>query len=378
MAPSTQRKYDRSWTLWKDFLRSLHPTDPPAQLSDHAFAPTSLNPNAVTRLLTMFVHYLATDLQHSAEATSGHLSALRFHFRRFFCRTEPFDDPQLLACKRALYLDRAAFRGQPRQAAPVPLAFVESIIAHFGVPSPQKRILAVATALAFCCLLRPSEYCNTGTDVDTARHVIRAEQILFERRTGTDSAGSTFFPAHALPPDFHFTDCASVKIVFLSAKNISLRSSQSVWFSTSTDARIQLPRILFDWARTANLHRDDHFLSFRPTPTGQTCPLSYARLTKTLKFTARLFGLDPARFTCHGFRVGGATLLRASGADDGTIMAMGRWRSLPACLGYQASSTAAYDRVLTLLGTPDRFTPRDVQLSQTPATLRLRHAAHTA
>lgn len=372
VAASTQKKYDRSWTLWKDFLRSLSPTDTDQPTSDHDYAPTDLAPNRVTRLLTMWVHYLAADLTCTAEATSGHLSALRFHFRRFFCRTDVFDDPQLAACKRTLYLDPAAFRGNCRQAAPVPLEMVETIISHFGVPAPQKRVIAVATALAFCCLMRPSEYCNTGPDVTTANHVIRAAQVLFERRATAPSGCSTFHPAHDLPRDFQYSDCLSVKVVFLTAKNISLRSSQSIWFSTTTAARIQLPRILFDWARSAHLRHDDHFLSYRTTPTGHTNPLSYARLTKVLKHTARLFGHDPTRFTCHGFRVGGATLLRASGADDGTIMIMGRWRSLPACLGYQASSTVTYDRMLELLGTPGQFTSRDVQLGNIRA-----HASNT-
>eukprot|EP01032_Pedospumella_encystans_P028479 gene28479-32165_t len=111
----------------------------------------------------------------------------------------------------------------------------------------------------------------------------------------SSAPNSTFHPAHALPSDFVFTDCLSVKIVFLSAKNISLRSSQSVWFSTDTDARLQLPRILFDWAKNANLHSTDHFVSYRTTPVDVTNPLSYARLRKVLQYTARLFGLDPTR-----------------------------------------------------------------------------------
>lgn len=261
-------------------------------------------------------------------------------------------------------------RGKRRQAAPIPLAFVESIISHFGVPSLQKRIVAVTAALAFCCLLRPSEYCNTGHDETTEKHIVRAAQVLFERRARHPRASSTFHPAHALPADFLFSECASVKIVFLTAKNISLRSSQSLWFSTGTPARIQLPRILFDWARSANLHHNDPFVSYRQQPHDASCPLSYSRFTKVLKFTAQLFGLEPDRFTCHGVRAGGATLLRAAGADDGMIMVMGRWRSLRACLGYQAPSTATYDHMLHLLGTPDQFTPRDIQLSQVTTALR--------
>ena len=84
-----------------------------------------------------------------------------------------------------------------------------------------------------------------------------------------------------------------------------------------------------------------------------------------------MFHLRPAGFSSHSFRIGGATHLRAAGVDDGTIMRMGRWKSLPACLGYQAASTHANDRVLGLLSSPGNFTTRDVHLSD-------RHTALTS
>ena len=78
-----------------------------------------------------------------------------------------------------------------------------------------------------------------------------------------------------------------------------------------------------------------------------------------LKHTARLFGLDASHYSCHSLRVGGATH-----QTDGEILLMGRWRSMPACLGYQAPSTATHDRLLALLEKGGKFTNRDVLLSQ--------------
>jgi hypothetical protein len=85
-----------------------------------------------------------------------------------------------------------------------------------------------------------------------------------------------------------------------------------------------------------------------------------------LKFTAAKQRLPATRYSCHCLRVGGASLLRAAGADDSEIMALGRWRSLPACIGYQAPSTATNDRLLHFLGQHGLFTNRDVHLSTVP------------
>jgi hypothetical protein len=44
---------------------------------------------------------------------------------------------------------------------------------------------------------------------------------------------------------------------------------------------------------------------------------------------------------------------------------MGRWKSLPACLGYQETSTRAHDRMQALLMTPGLYTNRDLHLQYT-------------
>jgi hypothetical protein len=156
--------------------------------------------------------------------------------------------------------------------------------------------------------------------------------------------------------------------VFLSAKNIDMRSAKAVWFSTDTSAAINLPRILFDWARSNNARADDFFLSYRARPTARvTTGLNYHRMNTILKFTAAKQRLPGTRYSCHCLRVGGASLLRAAGADDSEIMALGRWRSLPACIGYQAPSTATNDRLLRFLGQEGLFTNRDVHLSTVPS-----------
>lgn len=313
----------------------------------------------------MFIHYLVRDINLSAEATVSHLSGLSFQFRNAGCCTAPFTSNRVLACRRALFKDPAAFREHTRQTLPATFAMIESIVNHFSQPALRKRIIAVATALAFSCLLRASEYCETSSAPDAGQHVLRAAHVLFERRQHAAQAGPPqFFAAHELPATMTFADCASVKIIFASAKNITLRSGKSLWFSTATKNRLHLARLLFQWAQDAQLSATDPFLSFRANNrTHSRCTLSYGRLNAVIKHTAKMFGLRPTHFSSHSLRVGGATHLRAAGADDGTIMRMGRWKSLPACLGYQAANTAANDHLLDILGSPSVFTTRDVHLA---------------
>ena len=47
------------------------------------------------------------------------------------------------------------------------------------------------------------------------------------------------------------------------------------------------------------------------------------------------------------------------------IMLMGRWKSLPACLGYQNNSESAQALMMRMLTTHDLFTEHDIRLAST-------------
>jgi hypothetical protein len=52
------------------------------------------------------------------------------------------------------------------------------------------------------------------------------------------------------------------------------------------------------------------------------------------------------------------------------IQLIGRWQSLPSCLGYQAESTAEFDRMLGILSNISAFTHKDIRIGLTkPGTL---------
>ncbi|KAJ1393496.1 hypothetical protein B484DRAFT_340513, partial [Ochromonadaceae sp. CCMP2298] len=91
---------------------------------------------------------------------------------------------------------------------------------------------------------------------------------------------------------------------------------------------------------------------------------------KVVKQAATTFGFAPTLFGPHALRVGGATVLRAVGATDGGILLMGRWKSLPACLGYQEVSSQTHDRMLSMLLQPGTYTARDIRLQYRVPALR--------
>ena len=361
---STQEKYSLSWRRWRDFLVALAPSAALDSAPDAALLPANGPPARTVKLLSMFTSYLARDLALSVANVSATMSGLKYHFQRLFHDTEAFDDARLKACKQGLYRDPTVTRPSSNHTTPVTLEMVQSITTHFSTPSLHKRSVAVAVLLAFSCMLRPGEYCNTSKYAD---HIIHADQVMFER--AHPRGPSTFHTADALPNGFTYAQCVSVKIVFLSAKNQAphARHGQAVWFSTTTAAQIKLPAVLFEWAQAANLQATDPFTAYRLTPQRATAKwLSYGRLNNILKYTAQRFGVSPAHFSCHGLRVGGASLLRAAGLDDGFILTMGRWKGLPSSLIYQASSTASNDRMLNVLSTSTAFTTRDLRLAQPP------------
>lgn len=376
---STRRRYGTAWKHWRVFLDLAfdRPVDPARPDSHYLLLRT--HADEVQQLIMMFMSYLFRDLHHTAEYINNALAGLSHQFRVSGRPTEVFRSVATKACRRALFLDPSAYR-ESRQALPATFAMVHSITTHFGTGSLHKRIIAVATALAFCCLLRASEYCFTNCAQDADRHVIRASQVLFERRQPPGaSQPPQFVPAHQITPSMHISEFASVKLLILSAKNIPIRKGTALWFSTAgTGSEIHLARMLFSWAQDAGLRESDPFLSYRAAHSPSSRKhLSYARLNAVLKFTAQTFGLAGTRFSSHSLRIGGATHLRAGGADDGTILRMGRWRSLPACLGYQAPSTAQTDRLIVMLSTPTRFTIRDILFAHPTTTLTGHRSAPT-
>jgi hypothetical protein len=227
---------------------------------------------------------------------------------------------------------------------------------------------AAAIVFAFCCLLRPSEYL-WGTQSNI--HVLTASQLQFECviPSATNPTSSSTFISLADIRGIPWDQVRLLRIHMHSAKNISSRTGSRLWFSASDVGSIHLVRVMYDWGQHAQALPNTPVFSWptthhdkQHTRTPQRTNLLYRNFHELLQRTAAYFGFEGTQFGCQSLRVGGATLLRAAGADDGLICLMGRWRSLPACLGYQEISTAAHDRMSSLLLTPGIYTTRDIEM----------------
>jgi|TARA_B110000027_G_C15877819_1_gene194034 hypothetical protein len=83
----------------------------------------------------------------------------------------------------------------------------------------------------------------------------------------------------------------------------------------------------------------NNLLRVDPTPAGQAgstplfrdprsnTPLQYGVVNDLIKKLMSAVGEDPAGFSTHGLRIGGATALFAAGASETVVRTMGRWSS---------------------------------------------------
>ncbi|KAJ1431840.1 hypothetical protein B484DRAFT_327648 [Ochromonadaceae sp. CCMP2298] len=165
-----------------------------------------------------------------------------------------------------------------------------------------------------------------------------------------------------------------------SAKNF--HDGRALWFSRDTSHKsLQLVHILYNWARLSrptlnDQAHNDFLLSYPSNSVSGRESLSYDTFASVVERTASKFGFNPSNFGRHSLRIGGASLLRTAGASDMNICLMGRWKSLPACLGYQEVSTVTHDKTLNLLRT-NAYTTRDIRLQyRIPELKTLASVAH--
>jgi hypothetical protein len=318
-------------------------------------------------MLTLFIQYLVHDLGLSYNTLMTTMSGVRWHFDRFLCESSAFDSPAIRNCKAAVRRDPARAPTKLRRALPLTLRMLEWLLERYR-PSAitpasystrmNNQLLCTALIFAFCCMLRPSEY----EKVKDTKHVILAGSIFFE--CVLPGASRPCLRSANNLADVDLSHVTTVKLDWLSAKNIAVRAGRTIWFTAfdSSSSGINLVSCLFLWAKCAQLGPFDFFLSYRQL-CGTRKVLSYLRMTTVVKEAAFHFGFNPDNFSCYSLRVGAASLLRAAGASDGDICLMGRWKSLPSCLIYQEASTQAHDLMLGMLLSRGVFTERDILLA---------------
>lgn len=367
VSANTLKKYDIAWKYWKQFLVESYAL-PPGHYTDEQLDTSRLNPRERLELILCWIHYLqhASGLDLSYEYIAQLLSGLRYKFRVHWIDTTVFDHPLVRACKSGLARDPTKAATKQQRTRPMTLNMVDYILAQYPPDGLDldRALLGVAVVFAFTCLLRPSEFCSDTS----ADHAYRADAVLFECRT-TDNPHELTYHTAANLHNISWSQVQLVKLTMRHAKNIKFRTGKSVWFSadpTPDVDRRQLTEHLFRWAKRAHLQPDSLLMSFRVSNLGNGTyrKLQYRHFIAVIKEAAAHFQFDTTHFSGYSPRIGGASLLRAAGASDGFIKLMGRWKTLPACLTYQETSTKACDFMLGLLSAPGLYTERDVQLAQ--------------
>jgi len=158
---------------------------------------------------------------------------------------------------------------------------------------------------------------------------------------------------------YAYEDFKTVKFSLLHAKNIRNDFGVPIWFSTHDKAHQPVPFIhfIYTWSKHSMRLDTDPFLSFRVR--GHFFCLLYSHIQTAVKSSATHFGLSATWFN---------TIARAANLSVPNIMHMGRWKSLPAPILYQAQSTALNDHILSVINNPTLFTSDDILLSRVLAS----------
>jgi hypothetical protein len=360
VSEGTRRSYATVWPRWCTFLHTLFEVAADPDTPEEAYIPRKLSTHDLARLVGWFAAYMLTELQLKPARIQHEMAALRFQFITRRADIAAFQAEHIKAIRRGLTQTEPEGPQVLHRRLPVTLEMVLHIYHDYSHRStPYRRASAAAMIMSFCCLFRPSEYL-WGTR-SGARHVLKAAQLEFECRDlqGHNTTFLSLTAIHGVP----WSRVVLLRINMLSAKNIPWRTGARLWFSATDTTTLNLVRVMYNWAQfSVAVPTAPVFSWASPTDPSKRVYLNYRDFHQLIRRTAGRFGFNPTQFGCQGVRAGGATLLRAAGANDGFICLMGRWRSLPSCLRYQEVTTAAHDQMAILLMTPGLYSNRDLRL----------------
>ena len=365
---SSQDRYKTSWIKWITFISAYSGIQQETLTPQHLYPGKNSDPPLVL-LLIMFISYAWNTLHLSADNISQMMSHIRYYFKLRMLDTDSFDHESVQACKQAVKLQYATTteNPHPRRKIPFTVSMVKAFIKRWSRSNnPHERVLAAAAPLAFCCLLRGSEYLQTPKRGNQHRiHAIRACDIQFQRKL-SNSAIEYIDASQIHEKKLTWEQVRLVRITLQSAKNDPYRAGRTMWFKARQENQHgwDLAEILFHWAESIKLQPENQFFSY-PTIKKKKIvllPLTYDYMRKAIRTFVIEIGLSPQLYGVHSFRVGGACTLRAGGASDSFIQFMGRWRSLPSSYTYHELNGAQFDQALSILNDPTLFTSEDVEL----------------
>eukprot|EP00644_Phytophthora_capsici_P000604 jgi/Phyca11/130341/e_gw1.93.105.1 len=217
-------------------------------------------------------------------------------------------DPGVTAQHALLLRGIRRFTNPVLKQQPLSTTLLRRIYSLLDLRRTDHQLLWGGLLLAYFFLLRRSEYLFLGRKYHA--FVLRLGDIRF-----CSSDGQAVKPRQA----------TVVGILLRGAKNNQFGREEFRFQHASRDA-ILCPVLAARWVRKAakrvGTQPDEPALK-----TGKSSGISAGQVAKVIKTAAAETGLDPARFSTHSVRIGGATKLLNAGADRLVIKLLGRWLS---------------------------------------------------
>jgi integrase len=303
-----------------------------------------------------FMAYLYYEKGSRAVTIGNYMSAIRTQFVLMTQDVAFLDGEKIKRFRRAVQLEEGKLGIQQDKKKPLPFELLKEIVNEvLDKRNMGDQPYRIAVLMAYFFLLRQSEYIYSPREND---HAIRVSDVQFRVSTGQ------LIASHLLRESgFSIDEVDLVKITLRHCKNDPFRQGNSFWVSRERDNNMDFVKELAEFAWSANCREGDVFTSCRSEGKGEKLiRVTYARIMKLLRDTAKRHGLDEKTFGTHSFRIGGATALDAGRIDQKTIQQLGGWKSDTTHMQYAQPSVGRFKSAHEALLNDEIFTLKDLKL----------------
>lgn len=254
---------------------------------------------AVEDTLILFAVWLVEARGVAAATARAYVSTVRaWHGRRFGEMMPGFQAVRLRAVLKGMRVVRPSGPRKPRQGVSTQVLATGMGVA-FGDDADGRSAVA-ALSLAFCGLLRVSEYASHSA----RRQYNRAELPVVGDVTFSSDGEGEF----------------AVVMVRPRKKGVKSRGK-------SAAVIVRDGSLLQPVAALKAMIRGRNAASTEPLFLWQGRPLTIRTVTRLVRMVAMAAGVDPRPLSSHSLRIGGATAALAAGVPPAAIRVMGRWDS---------------------------------------------------
>jgi len=292
VATGTNKNYGRSFERWKAFSTKRNVSD--AYMSD-------LPEKQKVVLLCLFMAKTGRE----GRDVQAEMSGVRHAFQTAIVDTSIFHHAGVVAAKKSLAPDQReeSLRRERRQRVPLPFEVVEAVRREYwlGAESRSDPMLARMTylgiAIGYATASRVSEYAHTS-----GNHFLRAEDIYFQ-------VGGRMYTACQL-----WETCGQdVQVDVIKILTRSSKNGPKTTHLTRT-ANVLVAQLVDDLAMWCQLRKcSEGSMLLSRVKDGRTKRLTSKLVNEALKEQGVELGLEEARVSSHGLRMGASTSMKAAG-----------------------------------------------------------------